>query len=141
MEEFNCLSELGKYAKDRDSTFQERVAEFFWNLIVKSGSKNRELIDSCSQKYRDMVRYWALERKKECFVQLTKILALEETPTIPCLKLLKGLIKDQSERTAYTPSTQTYPNNAGGSALRTRASDPNSSPEAGEGPGGEDKDK
>jgi hypothetical protein len=34
MEEFSCLSELGKYA--RDDTFKERVSEFFWNVISNS---------------------------------------------------------------------------------------------------------
>jgi len=61
MEEFSCLSELGKYAKDKDSNFQEKVAEFFWGVIVKSGSKNLELVESCIQKYREMVKFWSLK--------------------------------------------------------------------------------
>jgi hypothetical protein len=94
MEEFSCLSELGKYAKDKDSSFQEKVAEFFWELIVSKDSKNLELVDNCIQKYRDMVRYWILEKKQEMFVKLLKCISDPATPSIPCLKLLKGLIKD-----------------------------------------------
>jgi hypothetical protein len=118
MEEFSTLSELGKYSKDKDSGFQEKVAEFFWDIIVSSGSKNLELIESCIQKYREMVRYWALEKKLDMFFRLMKCLQDPETPSLPCLKLLKGLIKDQSERTSYmTQTTSTYP--AGGSSTGT----------------------
>lgn len=60
MEEFTCLSELGKYAKDKDSGFQEKVAQFFWELVVSPDTKNAELLENCVQKYRDMVRYWDL---------------------------------------------------------------------------------
>jgi hypothetical protein len=94
MEEFSCLSELGKYAKDKDSGFQEKVAQFFWELIVSKDSKNLELVDNCIQKYRDMVRYWILEKKQDMFVGLLKCISDPATPSIPCLKLLKGLIKD-----------------------------------------------
>lgn len=65
MEEFNCLSELGKYSKhDGESNFQEKVAQFFWDIILDADTKNLELINSCTQKYRDMVRYWTLEKKQ-----------------------------------------------------------------------------
>jgi hypothetical protein len=46
------------------------VAEFFWDLIVSKHSKNLELVDNCIQKYRDMVRYWILEKKQEMFLKL-----------------------------------------------------------------------
>jgi hypothetical protein len=61
MEEISCLSELGKFSKDRDACFHEKVAEFFWDYIVSTGPKNLELLDSCVQKYRDMVKNWSLE--------------------------------------------------------------------------------
>ena len=70
MEEFTCLSELGKWSKDKDSTFQERVAEFFWALIVSPDTRNTELIENCVQKYKDMVRYWDLEKKRAMFKRL-----------------------------------------------------------------------
>jgi hypothetical protein len=146
MEEFSCLSELGKYAKDKDSSFQEKVASFFWDVIVNSGTKNLELVDSCIQKHRDMVKFWPLEQKMDMFVRLVKCIASRETPSLPCFKLLQGLIKDQSERSTYTPSTTTsgYPSTSvgtyppqtgsgygggtGGSALRTKVSDPSQTP-------------
>jgi hypothetical protein len=46
-----------------------------------------------------MVRYWALEKKQDMFLRLLKCLSEPDTPSLPCLKLLQGLIKDQSERT------------------------------------------
>jgi hypothetical protein len=64
MEEFACLSELGKYgSKEKGAGFSERVAQFFWDLIVSKETKSLELIENCIQKYRDMVRYWDLEKK------------------------------------------------------------------------------
>jgi len=116
MEEFTCLSELGKFSKDKDSGFQEKVARFFWDVIVSSGSKNLELIDSCTQRYREMVRYWALDTKQDMFFRLLVCLGQPETPSLPVLKLLKGLIKDQSDRSAYTPATtSSYPSTGVGS--------------------------
>jgi hypothetical protein len=38
---------LAKYSKARDPGFSERVADFFWELVVASGSKNAELVESC----------------------------------------------------------------------------------------------
>jgi len=147
MEEFSCLSELGKYPKDKDAGFQEKVVEFFWDLIVSSDTKNMELIDNCVQKYRDMVRYWGLEAKQEMFIKLLNCIKAPATPSIPCLKLLKGLIQDQSERTMYTSSTYSssnYTNNqqaqggssnyagtTGGSALRARLPDSSAGSTAG----------
>jgi hypothetical protein len=70
------------------------------------------------------------------FVKLLESLRDRETPSIPCIKLFKGLISDQNEYTSYSPQTTgTYPsqsgsgyqtagsgygNGTGGSALRTR---------------------
>jgi len=75
MEEFSTLSELAKYSKDKESGFQERVAGFFWDLIVASGSSNLELIDNCIQRYRDAVRYWPLEKKEALFTKLAQYLS------------------------------------------------------------------
>lgn len=88
------MSELAKYSKARDPGFSEKVAEFFWNIIVASGPKNIELVDSCILKYRELVRPWALEKKLEMGLKLTNCLADASVPSIPCLKLFKGLIKD-----------------------------------------------
>lgn len=48
MDDFNCLQELGKYSKDKDSLFKDKVLKYFWQLIVKSGSKNTVLLEHCS---------------------------------------------------------------------------------------------
>jgi len=110
-EEFSCLSELAKYSRTRDPEFAQKVADFFWNLIVASGSKNLELVDSCIHKYRELVRSWTLEQKLKLTLKLTECIGDKDTQSIPCLKLFKGLIKDQSERTAYNPSS--YPSSGG----------------------------
>lgn len=129
MEEFNCLSELGKYAKhDGESNFQEKVALFFWDIILDADTKNLELINSCTQKYRDMVRYWSLEKKQGLLQRLATAMLAPETPTLPCMKLLKGLIKDQNDRAPYSHHQSSYAGNVGtypptnntGAALRNR---------------------
>ena len=119
MEEFTLLSELGKYSKDKDAGFQEKVAQFFWDLIVSRDTKNLELVDNCTQKYRDMVRYWGLEKKRGMFTRLQECVRDPSTPSLPCLKLLKGLIQDESERTVQSPqttSTMVSTSGGGGSA-------------------------
>jgi hypothetical protein len=85
---------LAKYSKSRDLGFSEKVAEFFWNLIVGSGSKNVELIDTCILKHRELVRPWTLEKKLEMALKLTGCIGDKDVHSIPCLKLFKGLIKD-----------------------------------------------
>lgn len=121
---------MAKYSKARDPGFSEKVADFFWDLVVTSSSTNVELLDSCISKYRELVRSWPLEKKLEVALKLVESIGNPDLQSIPCLKLFKGLIKDQSERTAYSPTyyphsggAGTYP--AGGgmsgvSALRNR---------------------
>jgi hypothetical protein len=43
--------------------------------------------------------------------KLVECIGNPEISSIPCLKLFKGTIKDQSDRTAYTPTS--YPNSGG----------------------------
>lgn len=105
LEDFKVLSELGKYSKDGASDFQDKVAQFFWDLIISGECQNLGLLASCTQKYRDMVRTWALEKKQQLFLRLLEALREPEKPSLPCLKLLRGLIKDQHDRSAYTSST------------------------------------
>ena len=114
MEEFNCLSELGKYSKhEGESDFQERVAQFFWDIVLDADTKNLELINSCTQKYRDMVRYWSIEKKQGLLQKLVKAMLSQETPTLPAMKLLKGLIKDQNDRSPYSNYAQSSTYGAG----------------------------
>ena len=47
MEEFSCLSEMGKHPKDKEAGFQEKVVEFFYEIITGKGIKNTELLDTC----------------------------------------------------------------------------------------------
>ena len=92
--------------------------------------------------FRDMVKYHSIESKSEILKDLLKAIKDPSIKsTIPSIKLLKGLIKDQFERntSSYTyngystttgvyatSNVETYPNqtsygtSAGGSALRTR---------------------
>jgi hypothetical protein len=47
MEEFTCLSELGKFPKDKEAGFQEKVVNFFWELVTSKETKNVELLNNC----------------------------------------------------------------------------------------------
>ena len=58
MQDFNVLSELGKYGKNAD--LQVKVSEFFWKIITESDQYNDELLQSCITKFAEMVKYWTL---------------------------------------------------------------------------------
>jgi hypothetical protein len=66
MEEFQCLSELGKYSKDEQ--FKVEVSNFFWRIICNSDSYKDELVNNCITKFCEMVRNWDLTKKYDFFV-------------------------------------------------------------------------
>ena len=77
MEDFNCLSELGKSSRDRDSTFHKNVTKFFWRIATGGEGDDPvtdlEVISHCSTKYRDMVKFNSrLEAKQEMCVELVR---------------------------------------------------------------------
>ena len=53
MEEFNCLSELGKYCKN--SEFMQKVSDFFWKIITEATNHTDELIENCIKQFTEMV--------------------------------------------------------------------------------------
>lgn len=123
MEEFTCLSELGKYSKDLEGEFQGQVAQFFWGLVVSPDTKNAELLSNCIQKYRDMVRYWDLGRKQQMMDRLQQCIRDPSTPTLPCLRLLRGLIQDQADRIPSGTSAAANKQGTAGSSLRFKMPD------------------
>jgi hypothetical protein len=98
IEEFQCLSELGKYA--RDDKFKANVSDFFWNIVCNSDNVKEDLVNSCINKFCEMVKNWDLSRKHQFFVELTKNLSQHKS-SIPSIRLFKGLVKDQKERSSY----------------------------------------
>jgi hypothetical protein len=115
MEDFNCISELGKFSRDKESDFMTKVTNFFFIIATAAAGKPNEkpshveVIDHCSKKYREMIKYNTnLDRKREIMlelVNLTKTAGLKSS--VACLSLLYGIIKDQSERYVAT-SNYTY---------------------------------
>ena len=99
IEEFQCLSELGKNSKD--PKFKSNVTDFFWDIICNSDNYKEELVNNCITKFCEMVKYWDMKSKHDFFVGLTKNLSLNKS-SIPSLKVFKGLIKDQKDRFQYT---------------------------------------
>ena len=69
MEEFNALSELGKYCKN--SEFMHKVSDFFWKIITEATHHTDELIENCIKKFTEMVQYWTVEQKLPLFESLT----------------------------------------------------------------------
>ena len=53
MEEFNALSELGKYCKNQE--FMNKVSNFFWKIITEATYHTDELIENCIKKFTEMV--------------------------------------------------------------------------------------
>ena len=56
-----------------------------------------------------MVKNWDLARKHQFFIDLAKNLQ-ENRSSIPSLRLFKGLIKDQKDRSMYNSSPVKYNN-------------------------------
>jgi hypothetical protein len=65
MEEFQCLSELGKYSKTDE--FKVKVGNFFWEIICNSDLYKEELVNNCISKFCEMVKGWDLKKKYEFF--------------------------------------------------------------------------
>lgn len=91
IEEFQCLSELGKYSKD--VSFKRSVTDFFWEIICNADNYKEELVNNCITKFCEMVKYWDISIKHEFFIGLTKNLEQNKS-SISTLKLFKNLIKD-----------------------------------------------
>lgn len=66
MEEFQCLSELGKYGKSDD--FKEEVSQYFWRIICNSDLYKDDLVNSCITKFCEMVKHWDIEKKYDLFL-------------------------------------------------------------------------
>jgi hypothetical protein len=63
-----------------------------------------ELVNNCISKFCEMVKHWDLKIKHDFFLGLTKNLD-ENKSSIPSLRLFKGLLKDQKERSSFTYSS------------------------------------
>jgi len=97
--EFDCLCELGKFCKSQE--FQKQISDFFWGIVVDSEQYKEELVDNCTKKFSEMVKYWALEFKKPFFDQLVEHLKQTDKPALPLIRLFTQLISDQKERSSY----------------------------------------
>lgn len=107
MEEFDALSNLGKFAKSTD--FQQRTSEFFWKIIVNSDDHKQELIDNCIKKFSDMIKYWTMEKKEHYFDKLTEHLKNTSSSAVPIIRLFKKIIADQkSKDNTYSSSSNQY---------------------------------
>lgn len=101
MEDFNCISELGKFSREKESDFMTKVTKFFFTIATAAAGTDEkpshvEVIDHCSKKYREMIKYNTdLTKKREIIlelVNLTKTGGLKSS--VSCLNLLSGIIKD-----------------------------------------------
>ena len=67
MEELNCLSELGKYSRQSHEGFNERITGFFWDIIMSEDSKNLELIEKCTENFKEMSMKWNNTKRLEIY--------------------------------------------------------------------------
>lgn len=138
MEDFNCLSELGRCSRDREAPFHKNVTKFFWRIATGGDHEDPvgslEVIEHCSTKYREMIKYnTPLEKKQEMCIELVRLIKEGNlTSSVACIQLLQGIIKDQNDRVtttsnynygsttySYGGGSSTYPPPYGtGSALR-----------------------
>jgi hypothetical protein len=101
VEEFQCLSEFGKYSKD--AGFKRQITDFFWDIVCNADSYKDDLVTNVISKFCEMVKYWDVQLKHEFFIGLTRNLE-ENKASIASIKLFKSLIKDQKERYSYQTS-------------------------------------
>ena len=97
--EFDTLCELGKFCKSED--FQKKVSDFFWSIVVNSEQYKEELVENCSKKFAEMVKYWSLELKQPFFDLLPGHLQDTSKPALSMLRLFTKLIGEQKERMSY----------------------------------------
>ena len=72
---------------------------FFWRYISNSEAYNLEVVDSCVNKFADMIKYWAINHKQPFFAGLVLFLKNNSAgPTIPVLKLFQRLVVDHKDR-------------------------------------------
>lgn len=98
-EEFQCLSELGKYSKE--PSFKRAITDFFWEIVCNSDAFKEDLVNSCITKFCEMVKYWDVSIKHEFFLGLAKNLEAGKS-SISTIRLFKTLIKDQKDRITYS---------------------------------------
>ena len=83
MQDFDVLSEFGKYCKSE--TFKQKLSEFFWRIIADSDNYNEELLKNCITKFADMVKYWTLEQKQPFFDRLPEQVNNTQSSVLPLL--------------------------------------------------------
>ena len=106
LEEFNTLSELGKYSKVGSSDFQQKVSGFFWKLITEADQYKANLIENCITKFADMVKIWPLEKKMPFFNELTAQVKSTTNSSNAVLKLFERLMDDEDNRSSpYSKGT------------------------------------
>jgi len=95
MEDFQCLSEFGKFTKD--DTFKEKCANFFWKIISSSASCREDIVQTAVTKFCEMVKVWDMEKKTPFFTMMTQNLK-DKKSSYATLKLYKGLIQDIKDK-------------------------------------------
>ena len=45
----------------QDNGFKAELAEFFWTIAANSEQCEEELLEKCTTKFADMIKYWSLE--------------------------------------------------------------------------------
>ena len=92
MEEFDALSNLGKFS--RDYQFQARTSDFFWRIITDSDEHKPDLIENCTAKFSDMIKYKTMESKQPYFDKLVAQLQGGRSSAVPVIRLFKKIIRD-----------------------------------------------
>ena len=106
MSDFELLSEIGRFGQD--DGFKNKLAEFFWRIVVSAEDCDEELLTSCIEKFTDMVKYWSIEQKKPFFDRFTAEIQ-NANDALPVIKLFKRLVSDEMGRQPAASSANNYP--------------------------------
>lgn len=94
LEELNCLSELGKYSRDQDQKFQDKVAAYFWDILMSEQPVSQELLENCTTKYKEIFINWPAATKLLVYQELVKAVQSPNSKSVPTLRLFKILLKE-----------------------------------------------
>lgn len=65
--------------------FVQQVSIYFWRIISDSEAYNQDVVDTCVNRFCEMVKFWSIGLKKPWFERLAEFMASSSAPSIPVL--------------------------------------------------------
>lgn len=102
VEDFSCLSDLGKYSMDMD--FKKKLVEFFLQIIKHAEDFKQDVQENAVAKFCEMIKLWDVEQKKVFFGELVTSINNNKGKSVTCLIALRQLLEETIDRIVNTYS-------------------------------------